>query len=119
MSVKLMLLVSIGGALGSLLRYILSISLSSFSPWTTVMVNVLGGFTIGILYKYTEGISFSEQIRAFGVIGFCGGFTTFSTFGIDFLNLFRQDQIGMGILYVFVSVTATIGAVFFGIRILT
>jgi CrcB protein len=119
MSIKMMLLVATGGALGSLGRYVLSSLLSNFSPWVTVLVNVLGGFTIGLLYKYTEGSSISEQIRALGVIGFCGGFTTFSTFGIDFVNLLRQDQFGLGMLYILCSVVGTIYAVFLGIRILS
>tara|TARA_B100001093_G_C26465098_1_gene858139 strand:- start:297 stop:656 length:360 start_codon:yes stop_codon:yes gene_type:complete len=117
MSIKLIFLVGIGGGLGSVLRYILSTLFIGFTPWVTVFINIVGGFMIGILYRYTEEFAISEQIRAFGVIGICGGFTTFSTFGLDFFILFRQEQTILGIFYISISVIGTIAAVFLGTRI--
>ena len=117
MSLHLVLLVGIGGGIGSILRYIISFTLMPFSPWFTVIINISGGFLIGLLYQYTLDLSYSDNVRAFGIIGVCGGFTTFSAFGLDFLHLFREGQIVLGLLYVILSVMGTILAVFAGIRL--
>ena len=117
MSLHLVLLVGIGGGIGSILRYFISITLMPFSPWFTVIINISGGFLIGLLYQYTQNLSYSDNIRAFGIIGVCGGFTTFSAFGLDFLHLFREGQFVLGLLYVILSVIGTILAVFAGVRL--
>ena len=116
MSIYILFLVGFGGCLGSVFRYLLSTVLISFSPWVTVVINVAGGFLIGFVYRYVEDSSSSEQMRAFWVIGVCGGFTTFSAFGLDFFHLVRNDQILLGMLYICISVVCTILAVFLGIR---
>ena len=116
MSIYILFLVGFGGCLGSIFRYLLSTILISFSPWVTVVINVAGGFLIGFVYRYVEDSSSSEQMRAFWVIGVCGGFTTFSAFGLDFFHLVRNDQILLGMLYIGISVVCTILAVFLGIR---
>ena len=117
MSLHLVILVGIGGGIGSILRYFISITLMPFSPWFTVIINISGGFLIGLLYQYTLDLSYSDNVRAFCIIGVCGGFTTFSAFGLDFLHLFREGQIVLGLLYVILSVIGTILAVFAGIRL--
>ena len=117
MSLHLVLLVGIGGGIGSILRYIISFTLMPFSPWFTVIINISGGFLIGLLYQYTLDLSYSDNIRAFGIIGVCGGFTTFSAFGLDFLHLFREGHFVLGLLYVILSVIGTILAVFAGVRL--
>ena len=116
MSIYLVLLVGIGGAVGSIFRYILAEALISFSPWVTVFINTLGGFVIGFGYRFTVDMSSLEPIRAFLIIGLCGGFTTFSAFGLDFFHLLKNEQIFLGILYIFSSVIGTILAVYLGIR---
>ena len=116
MSIYFVFLVGIGGGLGSICRYLLSTLLISFSPWITVLINVTGGFVIGFVYRYTENLSSAEQIRAFWIIGVCGGFTTFSAFGLDFFHLFKNGQIILGMIYICLSVACTILAVFLGMR---
>ena len=116
MSINLILLVGAGGGLGSIGRYFLSSIFPSHNPWITLMVNVAGGFIIGFLYRLTEHLGHAENIRAFWMVGFCGGFTTFSTFGLDFFHLFRQQQISLVVIYVLISVVGTILAVFLGMR---
>ena len=117
MSIYLVFLVGAGGGLGSIFRFLLSTILISFSPWVTVLINILGGFAIGFIYRLTQEFSSTDQMRAFWIIGVCGGFTTFSAFGLDFLHLFRSEQIALGILYISLSVVGTIFAVFLGIRL--
>ena len=116
MSIYFVFLVGIGGGLGSICRYLLSTLLISFSPWITVLINVTGGFVIGFVFRYTENLSSAEQIRAFWIIGVCGGFTTFSAFGLDFFHLFKNGQIILGMIYICLSVACTILAVFLGMR---
>ena len=90
--------VAIGGALGSVSRYLLgtwtqSLSKSIDFPYGTLTVNLLGCFVIGFLSHLAEtrGI-FTPEARAFVFIGILGGFTTFSSFGNDTVNLLRDGE---------------------------
>ena len=90
--------VAIGGALGSVSRYLLgtwtqSLSKSIDFPYGTLTVNLLGCFVIGFLSHLAEtrGV-FTPESRAFVFIGILGGFTTFSSFGNDTLNLLRDGE---------------------------
>jgi len=92
------LLVGLGGFLGSVLRYLASgyIQQSSKSidfPFGTLAVNVIGCFIIGFLAQLAEerGV-FSSESRSFVFVGILGGFTTFSSFGNETLNLARDSQ---------------------------
>ena len=98
-------------------RYFLSTFFVSFNPWVTALVNIAGGFLIGFLYCYTEGLSSSERIRAFGMFGFCGGFTTFSAFGLDLFHLLEDQRLYLVLTYLVVSLVGTIVAVFLGMRL--
>lgn len=92
------LLVGIGGALGSISRYLLgtwiqSISRSIDFPFGTLAVNLIGCFVIGFLAELVEVRSaFTPESRAFMFVGILGGFTTFSSFGNDTINLFRDGE---------------------------
>lgn len=91
------LLVGVGGFLGSILRYLLSgyvqQSSKSIFPYGTLAVNVTGCFAIGFLAQLAENRGvFSSEARAFVFIGILGGFTTFSSFGNESLNLARDAQ---------------------------
>lgn len=92
------LIVGIGGFIGSVLRYLVSGWVQHFSnsldfPYGTLAVNLIGCFVIGILGELAEarGILASET-RLLVFIGLLGGFTTFSSFGNDTLNLARSGQ---------------------------
>ena len=92
------LLVAFGGAFGSVSRYLLgtwiqSVSKSIDFPYGTLMVNLLGCFVIGFLSQLAEtrGV-FTSEHRAFIFIGILGGFTTFSSFGNDTINLLRDGE---------------------------
>ncbi len=92
------LLIGIGGFIGSILRYLASgyvqqASKSIDFPYGTLVVNVLGCFIIGFLAQLAEerGV-FTNQSRLFVFTGFLGGFTTFSAFGNETFNLARDSQ---------------------------
>jgi CrcB protein len=91
------LLVGIGGFIGSALRYLLGgyvqQSSKSIFPYGTLAVNVLGCFVIGFLSQLAENRgAFSSEARTFIFIGILGGFTTFSSFGNETLNLARDGE---------------------------
>jgi len=82
-----LLFIAIGGAIGAILRYALSgvayKHLGSGFPWGTLCVNLLGAFTIGILWGLSEKTTISSDFRTFAFIGILGSFTTFSTYGLE------------------------------------
>ena len=90
--------VAIGGALGSVSRYLLgawvqSVSRSIDFPYGTLTVNLIGCFVIGFLSELAESRgAFTPESRAFVFIGILGGFTTFSSFGNDTINLLRDGE---------------------------
>ena len=92
------LLVALGGAFGSVSRYLLgtwiqSVSKSIDFPFGTLTVNLIGCFVIGFLSQLAEARGvFVSEARAFIFIGILGGFTTFSSFGNDTINLLRDGE---------------------------
>ena len=112
------LLVAIGGALGSLLRGLISYFLISFSPWPTLAINLFGAFFIGVLVKLMENSPTPDYFRAFWIIGVCGGFTTFSTFGMEMMEFIKASQWTMCLIYVTLSVVGSLFAIFGAFRLL-
>jgi len=91
-------LVAVGGALGALARYGLSGLVHRFAspyfPWGTATVNLVGCLLFGIVAGYTdERLTLDPRTRAFILIGLLGGFTTFSTFTFETLELLRDGQV--------------------------
>ena len=90
--------VALGGALGSVSRYLLgtwtqSLSKSIDFPYGTLTVNLIGCFVIGFLSQLAEARGvFTPESRAFVFVGILGGFTTFSSFGNDTINLLRDGE---------------------------
>ncbi|MCK5707314.1 MAG: fluoride efflux transporter CrcB [Candidatus Aureabacteria bacterium] len=91
------LFICFGGALGALLRYMVTGAshkvLPGIFPWGTLIVNLIGCFCIGFLWRLTETFSFSHNIRLFIFIGLLGSFTTFSTYGLECFQFLRDGQI--------------------------
>ncbi|WP_424494813.1 fluoride efflux transporter CrcB [Salinimicrobium sp. GXAS 041] len=115
--IKNALLVFIGGGLGSVLRYLISKYLNNASlPLGTFTVNILGSFllgiTFGLILKYQPASSTANLL--FGV-GFCGGFTTFSTFAVENQVFLRTGDYSHFLLYAFGSLFFGILAVFLGL----
>lgn len=114
------LAVGAGGAIGSVLRYALSIWVhSGFGrgfPYGTLAVNVLGSLAMGILFVlFTERFADSPVWRAALLIGVLGGFTTFSSFSIETMNLIEQGETWKAAVNVTASVTLCLGATWVGI----
>ncbi len=97
-SIYSVLFVALGGALGSVCRYLLSIWTQSATqsidfPYGTLAVNLIGCFVIGILAQLAETRSaFSSESRVFLFVGVLGGFTTFSSFGNETINLLKDGE---------------------------
>jgi len=114
--------IALGGALGSLMRYL---SMGYFSkifgnqfPFSTLLVNVIGSLLIGIITGIgAHFVSFSPEIRALLVVGILGGFTTFSSFSLDIANLYSKGDYLFTIIYAVSSVVISLIAVFLGVAI--
>lgn len=117
--VKSVLMVGIGGFIGTILRFLIARSIQSSSlslfPWSTILINTAGCLLIGIIYGLTEkGAMISPQWRLFLTVGICGGFTTFSTFSNDTLLLMNDREWLKVSLYASMSFVLGLAAVFFG-----
>ena len=102
------LIIAVGGAAGSLLRYLVGGAVQRTSaggfPVGTMFVNVSGCFLIGILLRQFLNMQLSPELRAFLIVGFCGGFTTFSTFSAETVGLIEGGEYGRATGYVILSV---------------
>ena len=114
---KQILLVALGGGAGSVLRYLsteLTHKYYSMSfPLATFIVNMVGCFCIGMLVNLIPAQSTS--LRYLLIIGFCGGFTTFSTFARETLDLMQADQLLHAFLYTIASCVIGISFVWLGL----
>ena len=114
------LLVALGGAIGSVGRYWLAIWAAPFSgviPWGTIGINLLGSCAIGFFGTLTLAhgrFPVGEPGRLFFMVGICGGFTTFSAFSLQTLDLLRGGATGRALLNVVLSVALSLGAVMAG-----
>jgi len=114
------LLVGAGGALGSALRFAIQKIVAPFStlPLSTFVVNIVGSFCIGvfsaILLKNNSDV---ENQKAFLITGICGGFTTFSTFSADNVQLLRDEKYGWLFVYIIASVLLGVGATLLGYKL--
>ena len=107
------LLVAAGGAAGSVLRYAVALILAGATfPYATLLVNVVGCFLIGMALPSAERTPLlSHDLRLLVVVGFLGGFTTFSAFGHETIALIQGDQPVRAAAYILVSVLLGLVAV--------
>jgi fluoride exporter len=120
--IKNILLVGLGGGLGSMARYLcqrwFALSYSLSFPWATFAVNISGCFLIGLFW----GMSFrsfdnNESWKLFLMTGICGGYTTFSAFTLEGIGLIKEQKMGLFFLYAAGSVIAGLLATYIGMRI--
>lgn len=107
------LFVAIGGALGSMLRYFLGLVIPKAAgfPWPTFVANVCGCLFIGLFSGlFFKCGSLSPNLKLFLVTGFCGGFTTFSTFANENLALLQSGKIGLFAVYAIASFAVGVAA---------
>lgn len=115
------LAIGLGGALGTLARYgadrALPAATTNF-PWSTFLVNVVGSFVLGaILTLVVERWSPTRFVRPFAAIGFCGGFTTFSTFAVEIVQRGQHGRVGLAAAYLFASLLVGLAAATAGIAV--
>ena len=117
--VKSLLIVGIGGFIGTVARFVIAryfqYNVPSVFPWSTFIVNIAGCLLIGLIYGITEkGEFLSSDSRLFLTVGICGGFTTFSTFSNDSFLLVQEQEWFRLALYTSLSVFLGLMAVYVG-----
>lgn len=118
---QLYLVIALGGALGSVARYwlntLISAEVGSTFPWGTLLINVTGSFAIGFFAVLTAAdgrFVAGNSTRQFFMTGICGGYTTFSAFSLQTLNLARDGEWLRAGAYTAASVIACLAAVWLG-----
>jgi fluoride exporter len=112
--------VAVGGALGSVVRFLLGMAVQQRAgitfPVGTLLINITGSLLLGFLLRFALSTpSVSPTLRVFLTTGFCGGYTTFSTFSYETLALVEENEIGRAALYVALSVTLGLIGVYLGV----
>jgi CrcB protein len=115
------ILIALGGAVGSVLRYLVSSSTYALCgrdfPYGTLVVNVVGSFLIGFLsiILLERFADMAAELRSLLIIGFLGGFTTFSSFSVETLSLFENGEVTRAVLNVGLSVCICLLVTWLGI----
>ena len=113
-------LVGCGGAVGAILRYVISlVPWKGEFPLLTLITNLAGAILIGLVV----GLAFSKDTISPNMVlffktGVCGGFTTFSTFSLEALTLLERNQKGIAVVYIFLSVVGCVIGVWFGKKLI-
>jgi fluoride exporter len=119
-SVTTVLAIALAGGAGSVLRYLLTLWLqrpSAAFPVSTFAINIGGSFLIGLFARALSTPESSAVLRAALTIGFCGGFTTFSTFSAEFVALVQEGRTLRAVIYVVASVLSGVTAVLAGLAL--
>ena len=120
--IKNFLIVGLGGAGGSMLRYAVQkffqVQSTVTFPTGTLLVNIAGCFLIGILWSLvSRSFTWNDEMKLLLMTGFCGGFTTFSAFTLEGIGLLKENRTLLFVIYLTASVVGGLLATFIGIRI--
>jgi len=123
MNLQLILAVAVGGAIGSVARYLVGIGSGKLFglafPWGTLVINIAGSFLIG---AFAESFALRwdapQAVRVFLTVGICGGFTTFSAFSLDAYLLMERGELWPAAAYVIGSVVLSIGGLVAGLYLM-
>ena len=119
---RTILLIALGGGLGSVFRYLTAQWINKYTqlffPYATFFANILGCFLIGLFLGWMEKNNVTNpDLKFFLVTGFCGGYTTFSTFSNENIQLFNANQSGTAFLYIGLSLVLGLAATWLGLMI--
>lgn len=107
--------VGAGGFIGAVLRYLISqlpLGTTGGFPYKTLFINILGAFLIGLIAAYTlKGHPADPRFILFLKVGICGGFTTFSTFALESMDLMQRGSVATAVIYIVLSVLLCLAAV--------
>lgn len=121
MNRRTLLAIAVGGALGGIARYGVDRALpwnGHGFPWDTFAVNVGGSLLLGLIVVFALEIwQPYRYVRPFAAVGFCGAFTTFSTYAVETDQLARHHHAGLAVSYTVVSFVAALTAVAIGITV--
>ena len=118
------LLVGIGGALGSIARYGSGVLVGrvwpSAFPLATMLINITGSLLMGLFIGWLARTTpaWQADARLFVAVGVLGGFTTLSSFSLDTVVLIERGEVGQAALYVLVSVSVSVAALFVGLLVM-
>ena len=114
-------IVGLGGFAGSIARYGLSLAFQKYSvvmPLGTIGANILGCFIIGIIVHFSSGAgALSPEMRLLLATGFCGGFTTMSSFVYESAQMLKSNEIYYAALYFLITITGSFLAFFLGLLV--
>lgn len=118
--IKNLLLVGLGGGLGSMCRYGVSLLVhTKLFPYATLAVNILGCFIIGLVFALSiKQEPLTDNWKLFLAGGICGGFTTFSAFSLENMGLLQSGKYGMAFVYIAASIVFGIAASFLGYQLI-
>ena len=113
------LAVTLGGGIGAVLRFWMggwiNRQMASTFPWGTLAVNILGGFVMGLIVEAgARAVNLPLVLRTFLTVGILGGFTTFSSFSLEVVAMFKRGEPHIAGLYIAASVMISVMAVFVG-----
>lgn len=115
------LYIGAGGVLGALARYLVGLWVGSGSPsafpWATLLINVAGSILLGFLLRSFPAWNTPPDARALLTVGFCGSFTTFSTFAVETVTLAQSGTYGLAAAYAFGSLALGVGGVLLGMAL--
>src|SRR6185295_16786901 len=121
--IKNILLVGLGGSMGSIARYLcqrwVSVNYPHHFPWGTFAANISGCLLIGIFWGLSfKSFSENEHWKLFLMTGLCGGYTTFSAFTLEGIGLLREERVGYFFTYVAGSVIVGLVATYAGMKLI-